>query len=171
MKLKPTQRAAQYAGIAAIIAIPAIVIAQQDLPQRNPPSDNTFAAQTLLRAGDVEQLRDALADAIARINALQANAGVAVVKENLYEVVDESDPVPQNGNGLANVSCADQDDILLGCSCEGREAGVNSLQFDLRRFTHSNRRGNASFCACQGANVGSNVARTLVATAQCLTVP
>jgi hypothetical protein len=124
-----------------------------------------------LRAADVEQLRDALADAVTRINELQANAGVALNKANLYTVEASSGPIPQNGAALGQADCEDDNDILVGCSCEGREAGVNSIQFDLRRVTASNRLDGESFCVCQGVNVGSNATRVLVAIAQCLEIP
>jgi hypothetical protein len=157
-----------YLGIASSIAVPALVIAQQQ--QRNPPADGTFAAQTLLRAADVEQLRDSLDDAIRRINDLQAN--VVFTKENLYPIEDSSEAVAQNGSALAQASCADNNDLLVGCSCEGRESGgANSLQFDLRRVTASNRTDGESFCVCQGVNVGTNVSRVLFAVGQCLRVP
>jgi hypothetical protein len=155
-----------YLGIAAGIAVPAVVIAQQQ--QRNPPVDGTFAAQTLLRAADVEQLRDALADAVARINELQASA---LTKGNIYSPTPASSgPIAINGTGTANTSCSDND-ILVGCSCEGRFNGTNQLAFDLRRISASNRLDGASFCTCQGVNVGDNDGRELVAIAQCLEVP
>jgi hypothetical protein len=169
MNQKLAKKWATYIGIAASFAVPTVVIAAQQ--QRNPPADGTFAAQTLLRAADVEQLRDALADAVTRVNELQANAGVALNKANLYPIEGSSGPIPQNVIGLAQASCEDDNDILLGCSCEGREAGVNSLQFDLRRVTASNRLDGESFCVCQGANVGSNATRVLLAIAQCLEIP
>lgn len=170
MKNNSARTWAQYLGIAASIAVPAIVIAQQQ--QRNPPADGTFAPQTLLRAADVEQLRDALADAIARINELQANAGVTLTKENLYERVNESAPAAPNAVALANSACDDNNDILVGCSCEGRLDGTNNLAFDLRRMSMNNRSDNSSVCTCQGLNTAlDNGARTLRAVAQCLTVP
>lgn len=167
MDQKALKRAAWYLGVAASIAVPALVIAQQ---QRNPPADGTFAAQTLLRAGDVEQLRDALADAIARINALEANAGVVLDKANMYEVSGDSGPISQNANALGEARCQDENDILTGCSCEGRFNETNQLSFELRRVAASNRANGVSFCSCQGVNVGSE-GRSLRATAQCLTVP
>ncbi len=158
----------QYLGIAASVLIPALVIAQQ---QRNPPADNTFAPQTLLRAGDVEQMRDALADALVRINQLEANAGNPLSKATLYTVSVDSGAIAQNAAGTAQVSCAADSDILVSCSCVGREGAANSLQFDLRSVDANNRLDGESFCRCQGVNVGSNVARNLIATASCLPVP
>jgi hypothetical protein len=169
MNLKSKLKWPQYLGIGASILIPALVIAQQ---QRNPPADNTFAPQTLLRAGDVEQMRDALADALVRINQLEANAGIT--KDDLYLVTGNSEPTLQNGTALGVAECADADDIMITCGCQGTITGEgtsNQAQFDLRTVNHSNTVGDQSFCSCQGDNVGSNVARVLVARATCLAVP
>jgi hypothetical protein len=167
MNQKPAKTWAMYLGVAASISVPAVVIAQQQ--QRNPPADGTFGAQTLLRAADVEQLRDALADAITRINDLQAN--VTFTKGNIYAPTPgTSGPIAINGVGTATTSCEDND-ILVGCSCEGRFNGTNQLAFDLRRVSSSNRLDGTSFCTCQGVNVGTNDGRELVSIAQCLEVP
>jgi hypothetical protein len=168
MNLKSKLKWPQYVGIGASILIPALVIAQQ---QRNPPADNTFAPQTLLRAGDVEQMRDALADALVRINQLEANAGAPVSKAAIYPVSADSGPIAQNAAGTAQVSCTGDADILVSCSCVGREGASNSLQFDLRSVDGNNRLDGESFCRCQGVNVGTNVARNLIATAFCLPAP
>jgi hypothetical protein len=48
--------------------VPALVIAQQL------PPNNTFGPNQLLRANDLEQMRDALENALGRINALESRS-------------------------------------------------------------------------------------------------
>jgi hypothetical protein len=160
------QRALKYAGVFAAVLLPALVIAQQ---QTNPPGPGTFVAGRLLLASDIEQMRVALTGALARINQLEANAGIT--KGDIYPVSADSGPIAQNGVATAQAFCADDTDILVSCSCVGREAGANSLQFDLRSIDADNRLDGESLCRCQGVNVGSNVARNLIATAYCLPAP
>lgn len=162
------QAAFRYAAVGAAVLIPTLVIAQQQ--QRNPPNDGTFAANALLRASDVEQLRDALADAIARLNTLQADSG-GITKEDTYPITESSAPVAQNDVGLAQAFCDDANDILIACGCRGFENGFNSQQFNVKRITTTNVIGNISSCVCQAANVGSNVARVLEASGTCIRVP
>jgi hypothetical protein len=154
---------ARRLGIGLAICVPALVVAQT-LPN--------FGRNQVLQADQLNSLVSALNETRSRVDTLQANAGVAFTKENLYPIEDPSDPVAQNGVGLAQASCADDDDLLVGCGCEGRESGgTNSLQFDLRRVTSSNRQDGESTCICQGVNVGTNVSRILVAVGPCLRVP
>jgi hypothetical protein len=162
------QRSLKYAGVLAAVLIPALVIAQQ---QTNPPGPGTFVAGRLLLASDIEQMRVALAEALARINQLEANAGAPLSKAAIYPVSADSGPIAQNAAGTAQVSCTGDADILVSCSCVGREGASNSLQFDLRSVDGNNRLDGESFCRCQGVNVGTNVARNLIATAFCLPAP
>jgi hypothetical protein len=155
---------ARRLGIGLAICVPALVVAQTTLPN--------FGRNQVLQADQLNTLVSALNETRSRVDTLQANAGVAFRKENLYPIEDSSEAVAQNGSALAQASCADNNDLLVGCSCEGRESGgANSLQFDLRRVTASNRTDGESFCVCQGVNVGTNVSRVLFAVGQCLRVP
>ena len=158
---------ARYTGIAMAVLVPALVVAQQ---VTNPPADNTiFRENTVLRARDVEQMRDALAEAIGRINQLEARAAS---KRNVYENSGRSAETAQFGVARADSACNLATDILLDCSCQGLQGTVNSLQFDLRHVESFHNGGNfASSCMCQAQNVGDTTSRTLVAKATCLTVP
>src|SRR5690349_13359895 len=142
---------ARRLGIGLAICVPALVVAQT-LPN--------FGRNQVLQADQLNSLVSALNETRSRVDRLQANAGVAFTKENLYPIEDSSEAVAQNGVGTAQASCTDDNDILVACGCEGREmGGTNSLQFDLRRVTPSNRTDGDSFCICQGVNVGTNVSR------------
>jgi hypothetical protein len=154
---------ARYVGLGLAVCVPALVVAQVPLP--------TFGANQVLRAEQLQTLRNELEGTRARVLELEANSGVALSKGNIYTQSNNSGPIPQNGTALAQANCEDENDILVGCSCEGQQDGVNSLQFDLRRVTASNRLDGESTCVCQGVNVGTNAARVLVATAQCLDIP
>jgi hypothetical protein len=166
-----SSKLARYAGLAAAICVPALVVAQQ---QTNPPTA-PFADNDLLRASEVRQLRNALVEAIGRINTLEANtAGVAIAKGDVYSVAAESAPVAQNGTGTIEALCEDGNDVMLSCGCGGLNAtaGTNDTQFDLRNIDLGQRVvGQAAGCLCQADNVGNNVARVLEATGLCLRVP
>jgi hypothetical protein len=162
MKTALSLSIARYVGIGAAICVPAIVVAQA-LPN--------FGANQVLRANQLQTLTTVLDDMRSRVLRLEASSGVALTKSNIYPQSNNSGSIPQNGTGLAQASCEDENDILVGCSCEGQQDGVNSLQFDLRRVTASNRLDGESTCVCQGVNVGTNAARVLIATAQCLEIP
>jgi signal recognition particle GTPase len=163
------QRAFKYAAIGAAVLIPTLVIAQQ---QAQPPGANVFVANQVLRAGDVEQMRLALVSAIARLNALESNAGGALTKENMsvYDVEGDSGPIAVNVDALAQARCRDTSDVLIDCSCEGRLNTTNQLSFQLRRVRTTNPVDGVSTCTCQAVNVG-NEGRSLFAIAQCVTVP
>jgi hypothetical protein len=167
------QTAFRYVAFGAAVLIPTLVIAQQ---QRTPPGGNVFVAGRVLTATDVEQMRLALVDVIARVNTLQSNSGSitkadARTANSTYPIVASSAPVAQNDVGLAQVSCLGVNDILLACGCRGTENGSNSQQLNMKRQTATNPVGSPSTCTCQSANVGSNVARVVEASGTCLTVP
>ena len=167
MNEKQARRWARNVAILGGVLVPALVIAQQ---QRNPPADNTFAANSLLRAADVEQLRDALADALIRINTLESNAGIT--KDDVYAISGTSPLTAQGGVATISASCRDTNDVLLACGCAGSQAGSNSLQFDLRRVEPSEGSATvAASCVCQAVNVGDASERVLEAIGQCLNVP
>lgn len=65
-------RWARKIGILAALAVPAFVVAQQRTPL---PADGTFSPNQVLRADQLEGLRDTLADAVQRINQLE-NASI-----------------------------------------------------------------------------------------------
>src|SRR4051794_22702419 len=71
MKSKRTLNIARYLGVGAAMLVPALVVAQQ---QTSPPTSR-FGEGDLLRASEVRQLRDALNEAILRINTLEAGSG------------------------------------------------------------------------------------------------
>jgi hypothetical protein len=163
-----TVKIARYLGLGAAILVPALVVAQQ---QVNPPTV-PFADNDILRASEVRQLRNALVEAIARINSLEQNAGPALTKANVYSIEGRSEPIPANSaEALAQVRCVGESDILLTCGCQGLLEGINSPQFELRRVDAIQNPNDASECVCQAENVGTNVARVLVARGSCLTVP
>ncbi len=165
MNTRRTLTWARYASIAGAVLIPALVLAQQ---QRNPPGDGTFVPNSVLRADQVEGLRDALADAIARINQLEARA---VNKSKVYERAVPSAATAQFGVARADSSCDTATDILLDCGCQGLQGTANSLQFDLRRVESLHNGNVASSCVCQAQNVGDTTSRVLVTKATCLTAP
>jgi hypothetical protein len=164
------QTAFKYAAIGAAVLIPTLVIAQQR--QTQPPGPAVFAPGLVLKAGDILQMRDALADVITRVNTLQANSGGILVKGNMsmYPVEGDSGPIATGGNALAQAFCLDNNDVMVNCGCEGRLNGANQLSFELRRISSTNPVSERSGCTCQGANVGSE-GRFLFAVAQCVAVP
>lgn len=169
MNQKRAQRWATYIGIAASVAVPAVVIAQQDQAQRNPPADGTFAAQTLLRAGDVEQLRDALADAIARINDLQSNAALTV--SALYNPPVVTTLAVPGAIVVAQATCSNDSDVMINCGCRGLGVtGSNSTVFQLRQQRIDLPATGRATCVCQGANSGSNDSN-LASAPTCIRVP
>ena len=165
MKTSSSRNLARYAGIGLALCIPALVLAQ------TLPDPDNLQAGDILRAQDLLQMRDALQSALSSITRLEGQAGVPFTKAEVYERVDTSEPIPQNLDGTASAACDNTNDILIGCSCQGRQGTANSLQLDLRQVTMNNARGNTSSCTCQAVNVGTNVSRTVVATAQCVPGP
>jgi hypothetical protein len=152
----------RYLGIAAAVFVPAMVIAQQL------PPDNTFTPNALLRAESLEQMRDALAVALDRINALEQQR---LTRENLYEVRGEAPLSVAGGSSTAQAVCNDND-VLLNCSCHGElpPNGTNSTVQTLTRIvTRNTRDGSSSDCVCQAEIAASG--RVLVADATCLLVP
>jgi hypothetical protein len=135
------------------LLVPGVVIAAREF--RGGEQLTATRLNELVR--DVTNLQTALAD-------------VALDKADMYQVEADSGPIPVNGQATAQANCGDANDILLGCTCEGRLNGINQLSFELRRVAANNRQTAASFCACQGFNVGSE-GRSLFAIAQCLPVP
>jgi hypothetical protein len=157
---------ARNAAIAGGVLVPALVIAQQQI---NPPADGTFAANSVLRAADVEQLRDALASAVTRINALEANA---ISKGNTYSIQVRSGVIAPDDVGSATARCRDESDLLIECGCEGLNVTSNSLQVQLRR--HESEQGssaNAASCGCSAVNVSEIATIEIAAAATCLAIP
>lgn len=147
---------ARRLGIVLAICVPAWVVAQPMLP--------TFGRGQVLQAEQLNAL-------VAAVNALQANAGVALTKQNLYSIRAESPPITQNNDGVAVATCADPNDVIVSCQCQGLLGTSNSPQIDLRRAGSSNREDGSSFCVCQGVNVLSDAPRILVASGECLPIP
>lgn len=159
MKTSSPLTIARVVGVGLAICVPALVVAQ--LP--------TFNANQVLRADQLNSLVAALNETRARVDLLQANAGVALTKDNLYEREGNSGPIATNGIARADASC-DQEDVLVNCSCEGRLDGINQLSFEIRRIRASNPSNGISSCTCQAANIGSD-GRSLFAIAICLDLP
>jgi len=164
------QRVLKYLALGAVALIPTLVIAQQ---QANPPGPGVFQAGQLLNAGDVEQMRLALVDAIARLNRLES-AGTAIRKAEIRQVPGVG-PAPINGIALATADCA-ATELMLECSCRGISsidadpfAGVNNTSLNLRRVQLQDPTTTPS-CVCQALNSGSNADAALVAIATCLPI-
>jgi hypothetical protein len=162
------QRAFTYAAIGTAVLIPTFVIAQQ---QTQPPGANVFVANQVLRASDVEQMRLALVNAIARLNALES-AGSSIRKSEIRQVPAVA-ASPLNDIGTATARCSETE-LLLDCSCRGISAidldpfsGNNNTTLNLRRVQVQNPT-TIPACTCQSQNAGSNANSALVAIATCL---
>lgn len=172
MDSRLTRRIAQYVGIGAAVIVPALVVAQQ---ATNPPTTN-FAAGELLRASDIDQLRDALVEAIGRINALEAGQTGPLRKSNVYLAPEAIVPNAINDIVSATSSCTNGADLLVDCSCYGRSTAgtdaTNSTSMDLRQVRSRNNAsaGVNSACSCTGRNSGSNPDAVLIAQATCLRI-
>jgi hypothetical protein len=164
------QRAFKYAAVGAAVLIPTLVIAQQQTP---PPGPNVFAANQVLRAGDVEQMRLALVNVIARLNTLES-AGSSIRKSEIRQVPSVV-AAPLNDIGTATARCLDTE-LLLDCSCRGIAAanldpfsGTNNTSLNLRQVRIQDPAA-TSTCICQAANAGTNANAALVAIATCLPI-
>jgi hypothetical protein len=139
------------------ILLPALVVAQQ---RAQVPVAGVFAARNLLRASDIVGLRNALADAIARIDELERTSSAPLSKANVYE----SDPVsvlnPPGAVDSVSAGCRSSTDIILDCSCFGRSNAAlagNNTSMDLRQVRSTgNTAGTNGSCVCQGQNSGTN---------------
>lgn len=162
------RRIAQYAGIVAAVAVPALVVGQdvQVLQGLN------LGDGSVLRGQDVRALRDALAVAVARIDDLEsrlANQGGGIGKGDLY-TVSNAVPIAIGARETAKASCQDPADVAIDCACGGNrtDSTAGSPFNELRIIATDNPAGALSSCQCVGENVGTNTTQQILAIVTCL---
>lgn len=161
MKKLVNLRLMRCLGIAAAICVPAAVVAQ--LQQRPPPADGTFAPNQVLRASQIEGLRDALADAIARIDQLQNRPAQAASPAALASyttapvtaLIEPGGIVDRHTSGACNAG-----DIAMSCNCDGNVAAIQIERFVLDRVTRT--------CNCTYFNSNPTLRQTVSTSVNCL---
>ncbi len=136
-------------GVALAILMPAAVVAQ--------------VAQ--FRQGDV--LTAAQLNVL--VNRLNQLEGQALRKSDVYERSAQSAPLPQGEQARVDITCQDNNDILLDCSCGASTAG--GFAVDVRRVASSQRGDNLpAICQCNGLAVAASSSQLVTAVASCLAV-
>jgi hypothetical protein len=155
-------RFVRWLGVAAALCVPAAVVAQ--LQQRPPPAEGTFAPNQVLRASQIDGLRDALADAIARIDQLQnrpAQSPAAVPRA--YTTLPTTAPIEPGGVVDRHISGAcSEGDIAMSCNCDGSVAAIQIERFVLSPATRT--------CNCSYFNSNPSVRQTVSTSVNCLDV-
>jgi hypothetical protein len=170
MQQNTIRRIAQYVGVGAAVIVPALVVGQDT----DRLEGINVSPGALLRAQDVQLLRDSLLIAADRISNLESrlnnNDGPTISKANIRPAITSTATVLPGAIATTTASCDAVGDIAIGCSCGGDTgAGTSgSPQIDQRIFVISNPSGSASSCTCQGQNVGTSQSQRIVAIVTCL---
>lgn len=159
MRKPISMTAVRWLGMAVAVCVPGVVVAQ--FQQRQPPADGSFAPNQVLRASQVEALRDALADAISRIDALQNRPAQATVVPRLYTTLPTTAPIEPGGVVDRHISGAcSEGDVALSCNCDGSVAAIQIERFVLTPATRT--------CNCTYFNSNLSVRQTVSTSVNCL---
>ncbi len=156
----PSRSIIRYIGTAIAVLVPALVVAQTPV----------FSSGNVIRARDLQTLREQLDTARADIAALQSRVAASSLSKDRVEVREGVAPVAPGAIATASVDCDEPADIAVDCNCGGDNGpGTNgSTQLDQRIIQTQNPAGSTSQCDCVAQNVGTNVNARVIARVTCI---